>query len=36
MLVVLLSLPLLLFLREAPRLALPRSAPAATPAGTDD
>ena len=33
MLVVLLSLPLLLLLREAPRPALPRSAPAATPAG---
>jgi MFS transporter, DHA2 family, multidrug resistance protein len=36
MLVVLFSLPLLLFLREAPRPVLPRPAPAATPAGADD
>ena len=36
MLVVLLSLPLLLLLREAPRPAPLRSAPAATPAGADD
>jgi DHA2 family multidrug resistance protein len=36
MLVVLLSLPLLLLLREAPRPALPRPAPAATPAAADD
>jgi len=36
MIVVLLSLPLLLFLRQAPRPVLPRSAPAATPAGADD
>jgi len=36
MLVVLFSLPLLLFLREAPRPPLPRPVPAATPAAAAD